>query len=128
MILFTSDTHDAANVYSLPGNLPCTNPCADSLTTGKKIINPEPNILNSISAYPNPTKDYINVDYTLPQGVNQGDIVFYDFQGKEIKRYKVDRAFDHLRISTNDFPAGVYLFNLQTSKGISEGKKVIKIE
>ena len=127
MILLNHNSN-TANIYNLPGKLPCTNPCADSLTSGMKIPNPNYRMSNSISAYPNPTKDHIKIDYTLPQGVKKGEIVFYDFQGKEFRRYKVDRTFDHLRISTNDFSAGVYLFNLQTSQGISEGKKLIKIE
>lgn len=116
------------NIYNLPGSLPCTNLCSDSLTNGLKLPEIENEINSSISAYPNPTIDYINVDYTLPQGIDQGEIVLCDFQGKEIKRYRVDRTFDYLKISTNDIPQGVYIFNLKTSQGISEGKRIIKID
>jgi hypothetical protein len=49
-------------------------------------------------------------------------------QGKEIKRFKVDKTFDHLLISTSDIPAGTYFFQLQTSNQNSAGKKMVVIK
>lgn len=122
---FVSDSN--AYVYSLPGILPC-NDCTNGVVsglapTGGGYVN-EIGISNS---YPNPAINSTRIDYTFPNGVNEGEIVFYDLQGKEIKRFKVDKTFDHLLISTADIPAGTYFFQLQTSNQASEGKKLVVI-
>ena len=126
MILF-HDNINNANVYNLPGRLTCSRPCSDSTITGKKISHNK-SLASDFKAYPNPTKDYINIEYELPNGARKGDIVFYDFQGREIKRYTVDRTFDHLKLKTDDLSKGMYIFNLQTTKGVSQSKKILKIE
>ncbi len=80
------------------------------------------------NAYPNPAKNTTRIDYTLPDGVNNGVIVFYDLQGNEIKRFKVDKTFDHLLVSTADLSSGTYYFQLQTALQNSEGKKIVVIK
>ena len=80
------------------------------------------------NAYPNTTNNSTRIDYTFPSGVNEGQIVFYDLQGKEIKRFKVDKTFDHLLISTSDIPAGTYFYQLQTANQSSAGKKMVVIK
>ncbi|MGZ4056063.1 MAG: T9SS type A sorting domain-containing protein [Bacteroidia bacterium] len=78
--------------------------------------------------YPNPTNSSTRVDYKLPEGIDKGVIIFYDLQGSEVKRYNVDRTFDHLLISTSELAAGTYYFQLQTTADKSEGKKVVIIK
>lgn len=90
--------------------------------------NNEFNNLRTSMAYPNPTRSSTRIDYTLPNGVNKGEIVFYDTQGKEVKRFNVDRTFDSLVISTEDLQSGLYYYNLQTTQGNSESKKLITIK
>jgi len=92
--------------------------------TGIEEYNPQ----TEINIYPNPATDFTIIEYTLPQGEYTGEIIFFDMQGNEIKHFTVDRMFDHLRISTYDLPAGTYIYTLQTSKGISGSRKMIKIE
>lgn len=103
---------------------------AGTLTTAIQSANHElENEQNLISnPYPNPTKQTTSIDYKLPDGINQGEIVFYDMQGSEIKRFKVDRTFDTLVISTDELTSGTYYYQLQTSKGISGGKKLLVIK
>ncbi|MFI5164430.1 MAG: T9SS type A sorting domain-containing protein [Bacteroidia bacterium] len=108
-----------AKVFSLPG----------TLTTAIEVANQSLLAQSSISnPYPNPTNNSTRIDYQLPDGVNQGEIVFYDLQGKEIRSFKVDRTFDHLLISTSDIPAGTYFFQLQTTQQNSAGKKMVVIK
>jgi len=116
-----------AKVYSLPGYL-ISGPYGS--TYQQQLINGESSLyISSITnPYPNPTNSSTRIDYTFPNGVNQGEIVFYDLQGKELKRFKVDKTFDHLLISTTDIPAGTYFFQLQTSNQASEGKKMVVIK
>jgi hypothetical protein len=108
-----------ANVYSLAGTLSAgimANP------------NNELNQLKTSFAYPNPTNSFTKIDYTLPNGVNKGEIVFYDTQGNEVKRFNVDRTFDSLQISTEDLGSGIYYYNLQTTQGNSGAKKLITVK
>lgn len=114
--------NDGNRVYSLPGTLQASSTTTDNYNLNK---------LNKTSLsypYPNPSNNFTTIDYKLPEGINHGEIVIYNIQGKEIKRYKVDKTFDHLRISAYELPAGNYYFNLRTSRGISEGKKMIVIK
>lgn len=107
----------SVKVYSLPGNY-----------AGKTELVGKTGQLNISFPYPNPSNSYTRIDYQLPEGTMEGEIILYDIQGKEIKRYKIDRTFNHLRISTADLPSGTYYYNLQTLQGISEGKKMVKIK
>jgi hypothetical protein len=83
---------------------------------------------NMGNAYPNPTASTTTIPYTLPQGINQGEIVFYNTQGIEVKRFKVDNTFSSLLISTTDIPAGTYYYNLQTAANASGAKKVVVVK
>lgn len=78
--------------------------------------------------YPNPAINSTRIDYELPNGVNVGEIVFYNLMGNEVKRYKVDRAFNTLLISTSDITSGTYYYQLQTSGQSSKGKKMVVIK
>ena len=120
-------SNNSASIYSLPGILPC-NDCSNGIVSGLINSGTRESEMGISNSYPNPTNSTTRIDYTFPNGVDQGEIVFYDLQGKEIKRYKVDRTFDHLLISTADIPAGTYFYQLQTSSQVSAGKKMVVIK
>ncbi|MCW3103073.1 MAG: hypothetical protein JWO09_1513 [Bacteroidetes bacterium] len=126
MILSFSD--GTAKVYSLPGVLPCTSPCNSSAATGihNGGILPPGNMISN--PYPNPASTATTIDYSLPENINEGEIVFYDLQGKEIKRFKVDRTFSSLVVSTSDIAAGSYYYQLQVKGNASTSKKLIVIK
>ena len=125
---FSSAGDSSAFVYSLPGILPC-NDCANGIISGLTDPNGGGELGIGIeNSYPNPAINSTRIDYTFPNGVNQGEIVIYDLQGKELRCYKVDKTFDHLLISTYDIPAGTYFYQLQTSAQVSEGKKMVVIK
>ena len=117
MILSYRNGH--AKVFDLPGTLSTaiaqTN---NNLISQSKISNP----------YPNPTNNTTSIDYTLPPGINEGEIIFYNLQGIEIKHFKVDRTFSTLLISTADIAEGTYLYQLQTTAQSTEGKKMVVIK
>jgi Secretion system C-terminal sorting domain len=118
MILSCANGH--AKVFDLPG----------TLTVGmdeenKKLIAMQSSVSN---AYPNPNNGSTKIDYSLPPGVNEGEIVFYNLQGNEVKRFKVNRTFNTLLISTKDIAAGTYYYQLQTTGQSSEGKKMVVIK
>ena len=120
MILSYPDS--TAKVFSLPGTL------------SEGIANANNNLIAMQSKdylsnpYPNPTTNSTKIDYTLPDSVNEGEIVFYNLQGMEVKRFKVDKTFSTLLVSTTDIAAGTYLYQLQTSAVSTEGKKMVVIK
>jgi hypothetical protein len=83
---------------------------------------------NISNAYPNPNNGSTQIDYSLPPGLNEGEIVFYDLQGTEVKRFKVDRTFTTLLVSTKELAAGTYYYQLQTTGDSSGGKKMVVIK
>jgi len=116
MILYGSDfgPHQGeAWVYSLPGstvNVP--------RLPGKNI--------GSLKIFPNPvSENYINIQYSLPDGINSGQIVLYNLLGQQIKSYPVDRTFQDIEIKTSDFPAGNYMWQLQASNYKTTQKMVV---
>lgn len=110
-----------ANVYSLPGTLPSGIQEANN----QLIAMQAGNVSN---AYPNPNNGSAKIDYSLPPGVNEGEIVFYNLMGNEVKRFKVDRTFNTLLISTKDIEAGTYFYQLQSTGENSGGKKMVVIK
>jgi hypothetical protein len=108
-----------AKVYSLPGTL------SGDIAKANNSLIAQSNVSNP---FPNPATNTTRIDYSLPDNINQGEIIFYDVQGKEIKRFKVDRTFDSLLLSTSDIPAGTYYYQLQTDRQSSQGKKMIVIK
>lgn len=99
-------------VYSLIGALP----------TGVKS---HPNIEDLSSPFPNPSSGKVTIAYQIPEGQSTSEIVIYDIQGKELKRYQVDKAFSTLEIDNSDLPSGTYLYQLA---GSNQAKKMIIIK
>jgi hypothetical protein len=118
--MILSNVMGKAEVYSLAGTL--TDGIAE---TNKKLMAMQSSVSN---AYPNPNTGSAKIDYTLPPGVNEGEIVFYNLMGNEVKRFKVDRTFNTLLISTKDIAAGTYYYQLQTEGEYSGGKKMVVIK
>jgi hypothetical protein len=100
---------------------------AGTLTTAVDRAN-HPTNIGLGNAYPNPTANTTTIPYTLPQGTNQAELVFYSTQGTEVKRFKVDGTFSSLLISTSDIPAGTYYYNLQIGGDASATKKMVVIK
>ena len=128
MILDLASTQ--IQVYSLPGKLICgpDSCCRNGAITGQKGFIHKSNNFNLSNTYPNPSNNFTKIDYQLPKGVNKGEIIFYDINGKEIKRYSVDNTFNTLLINNSDLPAGTYMYHLVTKNGGTMGKKMIIIK
>ncbi len=115
-----------ATVYSLPGTLPC-NDCTGGTVTALRTVNGNtPNV--GISNYPNPANNQTTVQYNLPEGITTAELVFYNIQGVEVKRFKVTNAFTDILISTADLEAGTYYYQIQAANSYSAGKKMIVIK
>ena len=115
--MILSYTNGQAKVFDLGG----------TLTTAVDRVNPHANT-GLGNAYPNPTANTTTIPYTLPQGTQQGELVFYNTQGTEVKRFKVDNTFNSLLVTTTDIPAGTYYYHLQTDGNASASKKMVVVK
>ncbi|MBL7891423.1 MAG: T9SS type A sorting domain-containing protein [Bacteroidia bacterium] len=109
-----------AKVFSLSGTLTSAIQAANENILSQQSLVSNP--------YPNPSTQSATIDYQLPDHINRGEIVFYNLQGKEVKRFTVDNTFDSLHISATDISAGTYYYLLVTESGSSTGKKMVVIK
>src|SRR6185369_1363143 len=102
--------------------------CSNGVYTGNIVgSSPNDNRYSLSNPYPNPTSNLTRIDYQLPNGVKQGEIVFFNMSGTEVKRFKVTSTFSFINVSAKDLPSGTYYYALETSSGKSEGKKMVVI-
>ncbi len=123
-LIIKNGSGSSIKIYSLPGTLPC-NPCNG--TTGIVSQDIEESQMLS-NPYPNPTNGRTTINYELPEGVNQGKLVFYTTTGEKVKEFTVDKTFKELQISNEDLSSGTYYYQMQTKNGVSEGKKLVIIK
>lgn len=109
-----SSTSKSTKIYSLVGEI---------YTALENTV--DKNSIKLSNSYPNPTNNLTRIDYVLPEGINRGELIFCDIKGNIVKKFMVDRSFDHLIISISDLSAGTYLYYIQTEHNISECKKII---
>lgn len=81
-----------------------------------------------ISLSPNPSKEYTRITYHLPSNENSAEIVVYNINGNEIKRFIVDKTFNDLIVSNDDLPSGNYFYALFANNQLVGTKKAIVIK
>ena len=111
MILSYPNGH--AKIFSLPGTLSTAIAEANGQFS---------------NLYPNPSYGEVTLQYELPKGEREGELILYNMQGAEIKRYKVDNTFNDVLIDNTQLQAGTYFYQLQTSKGAVGTKKMIVVK
>lgn len=113
-------------IYSLPGCLPSL--CCYNNNFTKINDNSENNNESRLIGYPNPTNDYIQIEYELKNDCNEGTVNFYNLSGILVKSFKVDNTFKNLKISTSDLKAGTYLYSVTSNNRMIGPKKLIIIK
>ncbi|OFX33169.1 MAG: hypothetical protein A2X08_14085 [Bacteroidetes bacterium GWA2_32_17] len=78
--------------------------------------------------YPNPSNGSVTLQYELPKNETEGELILYNMQGTEVKRYKVDNTFKDILLDNKQLAAGTYFYQLQTKKGAVGTKKMIVIK
>ena len=119
--MILSYTNGQAWVFGLPGTL--STGIQDGNT---QLMQAQGGSLNNL--YPNPSTGKVTLQYALPKGEKEGEIILYNTQGAEVKRYKVDDTFNDLLLDNTQLPAGVYYWQLQTSKGSVGTKKMVVVK
>jgi len=118
--MILSYTNGLAKVFSLPGTL------STAIQEANGQLMQQSEAFNNL--YPNPNSGEVTLEYLLPAGVQQGELVLYNMQGAEIKHYKVDNTFNNVIINNSELPAGTYFYQLQTCKGTVGTKKMVVVK
>ena len=75
--------------------------------------------------YPNPANDYTLVDYAVGATSGQTRLSFFNVLGSPVGEYELDRNERRLRISTNDWPNGIYFYQLALEGRTLATKKLL---
>jgi hypothetical protein len=84
----------------------------------------EETFANSILLFPNPATNLLNIAFQQPLG-SDGNIFITDIHGRVATRQTVEKAQPHLQVNLDDFSAGIYFLNVQTSDGVFAKKFVV---
>ena len=78
--------------------------------------------------YPNPCQNHIMIDFQLPENDKMGEILFFNVNGKLMKRLNIEKGMRCMKISTNDLNNGIYFYYLltKTSNSIVKKLEIIK--
>ena len=75
---------------------------------------------------PNPFSADTEIKMSLPETTRQANLIMYNLEGKEVRSIRViDRGNTSVKISGNDFRAGIYLYALITDGKVVETKRLI---
>lgn len=107
---------ESCDVYSLCGKL------TGDESEIKKLNN---SAGSSLGAFPNPSSSVTHITYKLPENTETADLIFYNLEGKEMKKMVVSKHFEDVLISTENLPAGTYLYTLGVKNQVLETKKII---
>jgi len=80
-----------------------------------------------VSAYPNPSRDFANIKFTLPMGANGAVAVkLFDMSGRfmGITADKAVGGTQEIRINTADLPSGPYIYQVVFKNEINIGKLI----
>jgi phosphatidylserine/phosphatidylglycerophosphate/cardiolipin synthase-like enzyme len=76
----------------------------------------------SVSLYPNPTSNSINVSFTDDAGIS--GIILMNSAGLVFKNYKTEEIMPFMQIELSAYPAGVYFLQIQAN-GVAHVEKIV---
>jgi len=108
-------------VQSNPNDSVCVNVTYDALYVG---INNQTakNILSG--AYPNPSNNTVNFDYSL-NTENEGSVIIRNLVGSVVKKSTLTSAEGKLSVFTGDLPEGIYFYSLDVDGKTMTTRKLI---
>ncbi|MGB0523963.1 MAG: T9SS type A sorting domain-containing protein [Flammeovirgaceae bacterium] len=63
-------------------------------------------------AYPNPAQDYVQFNYTIPQGSAKVEIQFFNMIGEVVLKQELQANTSNARLSISKLQKGVYFYRL----------------
>lgn len=109
---FSQDPYSIkTNIYSLPG----------TPETAEALIKESAQFI----AFPNPASSSVRIEYSLPGGVQNAELVILNSSGKEIKSIIADGFRNSVLWETENVPSGIYFYFLKGENLRTEAKKII---
>lgn len=83
--------------------------------------------INTVTAYPNPSDQYITIAYTLLHAKEETTLLVYDVLGRQTESRQLGETYEGQQLlDTRKMPDGVYFYQVvQEGKKVSEGKFVV---
>lgn len=92
------------------------------LTTG---INNYSEVIESISSYPNPVQNNLNISYSIYNS-SVANITIYDIVGKQIKKKEIFNTENKTHIDVSGFNPGIYIWSFELNGVPIKTQKFIK--
>jgi hypothetical protein len=83
--------------------------------------------IEQLSIHPNPSNGNTTIEFKFPQGIGEGEIVLYNMDGSEVKRYRVDGTFGNLNLNNSHLTAGAYMYQLIAGNRAVDAKRMIVV-
>ena len=87
----------------------------------------ETNLFSRVNCYPNPTNDYLIIDYSLPSTMNVS-VRLYNYLGSEVlstPQATKNTGQNSLKLETRTLSPGVYIVKLEIGTAIISKKIII---
>jgi len=82
--------------------------------------------LGIVSAYPNPAKNEVTVEWNLEKDAEDVQLILTDAYGKQIKSQRVSSTIDKATISLLGVPSGIYLVRLISRSTVSSTHIIVE--
>ena len=80
--------------------------------TFRDVTSVQENDIPSVSVYPNPTKDIINIKWNAR--INNGTITIFDLQGRLLKTENINSNSNQYQLNLSDLPNGIYILEVNS--------------
>ncbi len=120
----TVPTRYGIDVYRLPGTLPCETCLYTSFVANQ---NERPNTIIT-EPVPNPSRDNVKITFTLPEGVNRGELQLFSNNGVRIKTCQVDNHFGFIMLDNSLLTPGLYYYNIVVNGAVSSTQKLLVVK
>jgi len=81
---------------------------------------------SKLVAYPNPTTDYLNLEWNDSSNKKPQVLQLYSLDSKLLYQRKIIRRSGRLEIPVNKYPSGIYILVVSYNEGKNESFKIIK--
>jgi hypothetical protein len=103
--------------------------CPTNITTGINDINPLNKVEAQISAYPNPFKDELNINYSILDFERTAQLQLIELaSGRIINSIELTQSFGTKQFNTENIANGLYVLSLKQNNKPSVNFKVINIK
>jgi hypothetical protein len=85
------------------------------------------NVVDGLHNAPNPFRDVTTVRFALAES-SPATLYIYDQTGREVKRIEGDYDKGMNTIELNDLPSGLMLYRIETPQGVSDTRRMLRIE